>query len=188
MKRVLTLMLVTILGVQTVAPAFAARVRVVRRGPHHRTTVVVHRGWPLRRPLPVVVVRPARVVPRVVVGAYLAPVVFTAAVIARPAPDVIVWQDAESFGKDEDWTDVTLNADARGRRMLLEVAEGRVQVDFAEIVFENGDARVVDFNQKTHGVGTYGLLEFADGRKVDHVRVVARAKSDEARLALLMEK
>ncbi len=155
-RRVITMVLVTILGLQTVVPAFAARVRVVRRGPAHRTTVVVHRGWPLRRPLPVVVVRPARVVPRVVVGAYLAPVVFTAAVVTRPAADVIVWQDAESFGKDEDWTDVTLNADARGRRMLLEVTQGKVQVDFAEIVFENGDARVVDFNQKTHGVGTYG--------------------------------
>ncbi len=36
--------------------------------------------------------------------------------------------------------------------------------------------------------GLYPLLDFADGRKVDHVRMVARARSDEAKVALKMEK
>lgn len=186
--RLVPMFLLAVIGLQVAEPAFAARrVRVVHRGPH-RTTVVVRRGWPLRRALPVVVVRPARVVPRVVAAAYLAPVVFTAAVVTRPAADVIVWQDSETFTKDEDWTEITLNADSRGEKLYLEVVNGRVQLDFAEIVFENGDARVVDFANKTQGVGTYGVLDFADGRKVDHVRVVARAKTDEAKLTLLMRK
>ena len=66
--------------------------------------------------------------------------------------------------------------------------QGRVQVDWAEVVFENGDTRVVDMKEWTRERGLYGLLDFADGRKVDHVRVVARAKSYEARVVLKMEK
>lgn len=187
MKRLISMLLVSTIGVTVVDAAFAARVVRVRRGPH-RTTVVVHRGWPLRRALPVVVVRPARVAPRVVAAAYLAPVVFTAVVVSRPAADVIVWEDSETLSKADDWTEFTLNADSRGEKLYLDVVRGRVQVDFAEIVFENGDARVVDFANKTHGPGTYGVLDFADGRKVDHVRVVARARTDEATLSLLMRK
>jgi hypothetical protein len=68
------------------------------------------------------------------------------------------------------------------------VAAGKVQADWAEVVFENGDTRVVDFEEKTHGPGLYSLLDFRDGRRVDHVRIVARAKSDEARVVLRMEK
>ena len=68
------------------------------------------------------------------------------------------------------------------------VAGGKVQFDWAEVVFENGDAQVVDFAEKAHGPGLYSLLDFRDGRKVDHVRLVARAKSREARVVLKMEK
>jgi len=64
----------------------------------------------------------------------------------------------------------------------------RVLVDWAEVVFENGDTRAVDFDEKTLKPGLYSLLDFRDGRKVDHVRMVARAKSYEARVVLKMEK
>jgi hypothetical protein len=47
---------------------------------------------------------------------------------------------------------------------------------------------VVDFAAKTREPGLYELLDFKDGRKVDHVRMVARAQSDEARIVLKMEK
>ena len=33
-----------------------------------------------------------------------------------------------------------------------------------------------------------GIVDFKDGRRVDHVRMVARAKSDDARLALRLER
>jgi hypothetical protein len=46
----------------------------------------------------------------------------------------------------------------------------------------------VDFGEKTYGAGLYNLLDFRDGRRVDHVRGVARAQSSEARLVLRMEK
>jgi hypothetical protein len=40
----------------------------------------------------------------------------------------------------------------------------------------------------TRGPGLYPLLDFRDGRKVDHVRLVARAKSDNARVVLKLER
>ncbi len=188
MKRLITLLLLAILSVQMVEPALAARRVVVRRGPHRRTTVVVHRGWPLRRPARVVVVRPARVAYRVAPVVFLPLVMWTGVVVATaPARDILVWEDGETVSKDEDWTEFTLNCDNRGTALWLEVAAGRAQFDWAECVFENGDTRVVDMKEWTRGPGHYALLDFKDGRKVDHVRVVVRAKSDEARVVLKME-
>ncbi|MEO5619013.1 MAG: hypothetical protein ABIS67_14690 [Candidatus Eisenbacteria bacterium] len=191
MRRLFAVALLVLLGLQTVEPAFAARRVVVRRGARHRTTVVVHRGWPLRRPARVVVVRPARTVVRVRPAVYLAPVVFTGLMVAAasaPAGDVLVWEDAETIERADGWSEFTLNADSRGTLLWLEVKAGKVQFDWAEVVFENGEAAVVDFQEKAHGEGHYSLLDFRDGRKVDHVRMVARAKSEEARIALKMEK
>jgi hypothetical protein len=191
MRRFFAFALLLVLGLQMVEPAFAARRVVVRKGVRGRSTVVVHRGWPLRRPARVVVVRPVRTVVRVRPAVYLAPVVFTGLVVAAasaPAGDVLVWEDAETIEKADDWSEFTLNADSRGTKLWLEVKAGKVQFDWAEVVFENGDAVVVDFKEKAHGEGLYSLLDFRDGRKVDHVRVVARAKSEEARVVLKMEK
>jgi len=189
MKRLIPLLLIAIIGFSIVEPAFAAR-RVVRRpGVHRRTTVVVHRGWPLRRAHRVVVVRPARVAWRVAPLAFLPVVFWTGVVVASaPAADILVWEDGETINKDEDWAEFSLNCDNRGTALWLQVAEGRAQFDWAEVVFENGDTRVVDMKEWTRGTGHYPLLDFKDGRKVDHVRIVARAKSDEARIVLKMEK
>lgn len=182
MKRLLVICLLAGLGVQLAAPAFAARRRVVvHKGPR-RTAVVVHHRHPIRRALPVVVVRPARVV-RVAPVVFLAPVVWTAAVLAVPAGKAVVWSQSERVEKDEDWVDFTLDCDYRGDAMFVEI-DGRAQLNFAEVVFENGDTQVVDFKEYTRGPGHYSLLNFKDGRKVDHVRMVARARSPEARITL----
>ena len=190
--RLFAVVLLLLFGLQAAEPAFAARRGDRHRGGrHHRTTVVVHRGWPLRRPARVVVVRPARVTVRVAPASFLATVVFAGVVIAAanaPAKDILVWEDGETLAKDEDWTEFTLNCDSRGTKLWYEVVNGKVQADWAEVVFENGDTQVVDFAEKTHSAGLYSLCDFRDGRKVDHVRMVARAKSDEARIVLRMEK
>lgn len=189
MLRLLSIALLLVLGLQVAEPAFARR--VVVRHKHKRTTVVVHRGWPLRRPARVVVVRPARAVVRVTPAAFLAPVVFAGLIVTAstaPAHEILVWEDGETLNKDEDWTEFTLHCDSRGTKLWIEVVSGRVQADWAEVVFENGDTQVVDFAERTHVPGLYSLLDFRDGRKVDHVRMVARAKSAEARVVLKMEK
>ena len=154
--------------------ADAARRRVVVRGPHR--TVVVHTGFPVHRVLPAVVVRPGPVV-RVAPRLYLAPVVFAATVIALPA--VTDWRGTEGLDRDNGWTDFTMNIDKRGRELLLQIDHGAAQISFAEVVFENGETQVVDFNDAVHRSGTYSLLNFRDGRKVDHVRVVAKADRDD---------
>jgi hypothetical protein len=190
MRRLVIVAMLALLGLQTVAePALAKRRVVVRHGP--RRTVVVNKGWPVRRPARVVVVHEPRAVVRVQPVLYLPLVVWTGVAMGgsmRPVHDVLVWEDSETLVKSDGWTQFVLNADARGTRLWLEVANGRAQFDWAEVVFENGDAQVVDMKEWTRGEGVYTLLDFRDGRRVDHVRVVARAKSPETRITLRMEK
>lgn len=191
MKRFASYLLAALLGLSIVLPSLAEarRVRVVHRGPAgRRTVVVVHRGHPIHRAMHTVVYRRPNAVIRVAPAAFLPLVVWAPVVVARPAADVLAWQDSETLFAEEEWAETVFDSDQRGRKLFLEVQSGKVQFDFAEVVFENGDTQVVDFNEKAHGTGFYSLLDFKDGRKVDHVRLIARAKSDEAKVALVLEK
>jgi hypothetical protein len=161
----------------------AARVRVVHtRG--HRVRVTVRPGFPIRRTLPEVVIRPGvafRVAPRV----YLAPVIFTAAVVASlPPAGSRAWSDSTVIEREDGWTEFTMNVDRRGSGLILQIDKGAAQVSFAEVVFENGDTQVVDFNDKTHARGVYSFLDFKDGRKVDHVRLVAKADTEVSEITM----
>lgn len=157
----------------------AARVRVIHRRGVTRVRVTTSAGFPIRRALPEVIVRPGPVI-RVVPRVYLAPVAFTAVAVATvPPPAHRLWTSAETLTRDDGWTDFTLNVDRRGERLLLDIDHGTAQVSFAEIVFENGETQVVDFNDRAQARGAYELLD-VHGRAVDHVRVVARADTDES--------
>jgi hypothetical protein len=183
MKRILVVTLLAFSVLTLAVAAEAARVRVVRRAP--RTRVVVHTGFPLRRPLPHVYVRAPRFAIRVTPRVFLPPVVFGAVVVpARPAPAALVWRDAEVLNRAEDWTEFTLSVDRRGTSLLLEIDKGPAEISFAEVVFDNGDAQVVDFNDRRHPQGLYTLLDFKDGRKIDHVRMVARAAAAKTEISL----
>lgn len=197
MKRSIVIALLALFIVQIASDADArrtvvrhrrGRTTVVHKGPHNRTTVVVHKTFPIRRTLPLVVVRPARVAVRVAPAVYVAPIVWAPLIVAAPARHLMVWEDGETLYEDEDWTEFTLNVDDRGRKLFIQISEGRTQLNFAEVVFENGDTQVIECNEKTKGVGLYPLIDFKDGRKVDHVRVVARARDDEARVDVRMFK
>jgi hypothetical protein len=158
------------------------RTRVTRHGVTH-TRVTVRPGFPIHRTLPAVVVRPAGVV-RVAPRVYLAPVVFTAAVATAVAASPQNWRGTETLEREDGWTDFTMDVNRRGGRMLLEIGPGAAQISFAEVVFENGETQVVDFNDHVHARGTYSLLDFANGRKVDHVRVVAKADAPSTGITL----
>ena len=192
MKRPLAFSLLLVLGLSILLPltSSAGRRAVVRRaGPHHRRTVlVVHKGFPIHRRLPAVVIHtPLTLVKLAAPAVFLAPVVWTAAVVTLPPAERLAWEDRETLSEDEDWSEFTLNADSRGSALFLEI-EGKAQLEFAEVVFGNGEAQVVDFGSKTYKSGVYPLLNFKDGRDVDHVRMVARAKSEEAKVILSMQK
>jgi hypothetical protein len=187
MKRQLALAVVLVLvGLALADSAEAGRRRVVVRGPRgRRVAVVVRPGFPIRRTLPVVVVRPPLVAVAVAPAVFLPPVAFGAVVVSTPPPaDVRVWKDDEDLDREDGWTEFTMNVDKRGSRMLLEIEKGAAQLSFAEVVFENGETRVVDFDDKVHARGTYDLLDFKDGRKVDHVRVVAKAETNATEITL----
>jgi hypothetical protein len=75
-----------------------------------------------------------------------------------------------------------------GSKLWLEIVKGRVRFDWAEVVFGNGQTQVVDMKEFVRDPDTYLLLDFANGREVDHVRVVAQAETPEARVVLRMQK
>src|SRR5262245_40240078 len=127
MKRTLAVLFMTLIGLQAVEPAFASHVRVVRRGPYTRTAVVVHRGWPLRRPARVVYVRPHASVVRVHSTVFLPSVVFAGTVVTtrRVSRPAIVWEDSQNLYREEGWSELMLNADSRGRELWLEITHGR---------------------------------------------------------------
>src|SRR4051794_38067651 len=145
--------LALVLATVSLSQANAARVRV-RTG--RRTTVVVRTGFPLHRVLPAVVVRGPAVAVRVAPRVYLAPVVFRPVFVASlPPVSARPWTEAEVLDRADGWTDVTMNVVRRGSGVLLEIDRGAAQISFAEIVFENGDTQVVDFNDGVHRTGTY---------------------------------
>lgn len=190
MKRFFIVLLLAVVTLIAVVPpeVFAAR-RVVVRHRGRRTVVVVHRGHPLRRLVRrTVIVRPVR--RAVVVTApivFLPVVVWTAAVVRLPERDYLVWEDSETIAKGEGWVECNFGVDTRGEALFIEVV-GKAQLDFAEVTYGNGEVQVLDFAEKTHGAGLYKLHDFRDGRQVSTVRVVARAKSEEATLKLYMKK
>ena len=163
--------------------------RAVVRRPVKHTKLVVRTGHPLKRTLPsTVVVRPAR--KTVVVGAplhFLPAVAWTKVSISLPSSDRLVWQDSEEVNRDEGWVDTNFGIDGSGNALFLQVA-GNAELNFAEVAFANGNVQVLDFNEQTHGDGTYRLLDFADGRHVKTVRILARSKSEDAKLTVYLSR
>ncbi len=186
MKRVVALGLVLMLfGSLAVGVSASPQ----RRRHHRRAVVVVHKHFPLRRSLHRVVIhpiiRPYRIAPSVFL-----PLVNWVGIVSLtyPSSHLYVWEDGETLIQEEDWAEFTLNCDNTGAKLWLEVASGRVMFDWAEVVFENGEAQVLDMGESVRGPGHYPLLDFANGRRVDHVRMVARAESTEAKVVLRMQK
>lgn len=149
-----------------------------------RVKIAIGAGHPVRRPLPVVVVRRPVVLPARVV---YAPVVVWAPRPVRALPARFEWEDAETLHRNEDWVESNLSVNTQGREVFLRTT-GRVQINFAEVIFRNGQVQVIDFDQRVLTPGTYPLLDFQDGRHVETVRLVARARSAQARVVALMLK
>ena len=187
MSRWLWVLVLAMLGLAACAP-LSIEARVARPRPARRV-VVVHPGWPLRRPARHVVVHHEPVHVRIVPRVYLSPIVFASViVVVRPSHERIVWEDGETIDRTDDWCEVVLDCDRRGSRLWYEVESGRLQVEWAEIVFDDGSAQVVDFETHTQGPGLYRLLDLHDDRHVDHVRMVVRARTPESRIVLRLER
>lgn len=156
-----------------------------------RVGIRVGVGHPLPRPNRTVVVRPVRagvvIAPAPARVVYAPMVVWPRTIVRLPPRDRIIWEDSESLQRREDWVDTMLHVNNRGRGLFFRV-DGRAEIDFAEVHFANGQVQVVDFKEGALNPGTYRLLDFADGRHVDGVRLIARAQSRQARVTILMER
>ena len=153
-----------------------------------RVGIRVGAGHPLARPGRTVIVRsrPAPVVVRAPI-VYAAPVVWTRRVVTLPARDRLLWEDSEVIHRREDWVDTTLNVNNRGNALYLNI-EGRSHLDFAEVHFDNGQVQVVDFNNNNVEQGTFLLLDFANGRQVNAVRLIAKSQSPRSKLTVYLAK
>jgi hypothetical protein len=170
-----------------VRPARPARVVVRHPGVH--TNLVVRNGHPIRRVLPTtVVVRPAHRV--VTVGApllFLPQLVWVPRVVSMPPSDRLVWQDNESINREEGWVDANFGIDDSGNALFLDLSD-KTALNFAEVVFANGNVQVVDFNARSHAPGFYRLLDFNDGRHVKTVRILAKSETDVTKLTVYLSK
>ena len=153
-----------------------------------RVGIRVGAGHPLARPGRTVIVRsrPAAVVVRTPI-VYAAPVFWTRRVVTLPARDRLLWEDSEVIHRREDWVDTTLNVNNRGNALYLNI-DGRSHLDFAEVHFDNGQVQVVDFNNGDVERGTFLLLDFANGRHVNAVRLIAKSQSPRSKLTVYLAK
>ena len=194
-SRTVLLIAAGIMLLLTTTGAMAQRRRVVVVHPARhpvaaRHALVVRTGHPIHRLLPrEVVVRPAR--RAVVVRAplrYLPALTWRATFVTLPPRERIVWQDTETITRDEEWVDTNYGVDGNGNALFLHL-EGTAQLNFAEVTYENGNVQVVDFNEESHGAGTYKILDVGGGGEhVMTVRVLAKSESDDAKLSVYLSK
>lgn len=200
MHRQLTALLLVFIGLQTVEPAFAKKRERQKseerrrghelRGPG-RSEVELFKGWPLKRSAHVVLVRAPKRKVNIQPKSYLATVEpgrRYAMKGAAPARVNVLWEDSLRLSKDDHWTQLTLPAGTRGTRLWLDLRGGKAKLDWAEIVYDNADAHVVDFRERTLAPGLYSILDPRAPRVVSHVRMVARAMSKPTNVKLMLER
>ncbi|HEY6000977.1 MAG TPA: hypothetical protein VI078_16955 [bacterium] len=102
--------------------------------------------------------------------------------------DRLIWEDSTVLYDEEGWVDFTLDCGSVGERLWLEIRDGRGRIDWAEIVFDDGQAQVVDFADRSLGPGLYRLLEMRGPHRVEYVRLAAKASTREMRVILRLDR
>lgn len=191
-RRILTLALVIATSLALASPSPAQYRHRMRNASarHHRTVLHVSSNFPIRTSHRWVTVYPGRRVVETQPTRYLPTTTFGQVYRSaenQPRPARLQWVDGERLRARDGWTQLNLNANARGDMLWLSVRNRPAQIDWAEVVFENGASRVVNFRNRVLRPGTYPLFDFRDGRAIDHVRFVARSPRGGSQLGLLME-
>ena len=91
---------------------------------------------------------------------------------------------SERLDADLGWQQVNFESNAHASELYLDVLQGRVQLDRAEIVFRNGQHVTIDLNNRMRDRGRVQLARFDNVRNIDRVIVTARAKTENARIGL----
>ena len=87
------------------------------------------------------------------------------------------------FACSFDWIELYFDVGEPGARLLLDL-DARAELDFAEVLYADGTAAVIDFGRAVRPPGTYELLALRPGMPVQTVRLVARTPDLRLRLAL----
>jgi hypothetical protein len=159
------------------------------RHPVARTRLVVRSGHPIHRVLPAnVVVRTAHhpvFIRHPLV--YLPALVWRPAIVTLPPRERIVWTDTETIARDEEWVDTNYGVDASGDALYLDLSD-KTKLNFAEVTYDDGHVQVVDFKEETHDSGVYKLLDVPSNQHVATVRILAKAESDDTKMAVYLSK
>jgi len=118
---------------------------------------------------------------------FLPPVAWRSTIVALPTNDRLVWQDSETIENDEGWVDTNFGIDESGNALYLDI-NGDARLNFGEVTFANGNVQVVDFNEQAQKTGIYKLLDFADGRHVKTVRLLAKSETERSKLVVYLSK
>jgi hypothetical protein len=94
-------------------------------------------------------------------------------VVAAPWPGDVTWQDSQRLDDPMMWAETDFDVNGSGENLVLAV-DGDVALDWAQIVFSDGETEVVDFRNSRTSTGSYGLWNWGENRQVDHIRVMAR--------------
>jgi len=106
----------------------------------------------------------------------------------RPNTRSFTWEQSKDLSYRDGMSEVELWADANATQAWLEVVDGAVQFDRAEVIFRDGTRMPVDMHGLTRARGFYPLANFGGWREVSRVVVDARSVTPGARLGLhLME-
>ena len=158
----------------------------VTRTVGNRQTLIIHEGFPIQRTWPTVIVRSSRQDQTYVRPVrYDAPIYFTP--VTNAAPLQVSWRNTERILPQDGWVESRLFVDSPGRRLFL-LIDGRMQLSFAEIIFNDGTARAIDFRDNGVRSGRYLLADFGSLRPVAQVRLVGRARGGEARASVLLDR
>jgi hypothetical protein len=95
----------------------------------------------------------------------------------------LVWENSQNLNRGG-WQRVTLWVDDPASALFIEVVRGAVELDRAEIVFENGGRQLVDLRNSVYGRGRFAIANFNRMRNVDRVIVTARPRAYGARLGI----
>ena len=189
-RHLLTLALVAVTTFAFASPSPAQYRMRNHSTRHYRTSVRVPSNFPIRTSHRWVTVYPSRRSVDRQPTRYLPTTTFSQVYRSasnQPSPNRLRWVDGERLRARDGWTELNLSANSRGDMLWLSVRNRPAQIDWAEVVFENGAARVVDFRDRVLDPGTYPLFDFHDGRAIDHVRFVARSPRGRSQLGLMME-
>ena len=101
----------------------------------------------------------------------------------RDHDDGLTWENSQNLHRGG-WQRVTLWVDDPASALFIQVVRGAVELDRAEIVFENGGRQMVDLRNGVYGRGRFAIANFNRMRNVDRVIVTARPRSNFARLGI----